>query len=333
MSLASRWRQARVAAGGVAGRRRRHRRVPVEPAPHAVGVELLAPHEARGGLAQDPHPFDVEVSAGREGAVELVGVPLASRDRLGEGRRRPRRGGARGARHGGLRAVEAEPELRTPAAGDGDSVPPGGLRPGRLRVHGRRAGDHVVVDAVLREWRDRRVSVEPGRVRLVVAEERLGRAARAGRGLQAVAVETRVVDRHRVAIEVQRGDVGGPVPAPGVAEPERRQDVQRRLVGTVVLDVDLDQDLGRRCLGVGDLHDPEAPVVEDAGVDELVLRLARGRAGRSRRRGRRTGTAPAGSGSASGGGRGWAGPPSTTSTPWRPRRGCPRARSGRTSAP
>ena len=113
-------------------------------------------------------------------------------------------------------------------------------------------------------------------------------------------------------------------PRPGVAEPERRQHVERRRLRARVADADPDQHVLRRRLGVVDRDLPVAarrrrPRCRPARTRD---RACRGRG--SRRAGARTGTRPAGtcsasaSTSASGSSRG------TTSTPWRPRRGCPR---------
>src|SRR5438876_982703 len=63
----------------------------------------------------------------------------------------------------------------------------------------------------------------------------------------------------------------GATPRPGVPEPERRQDVERRRLGTAVGDRQPDEDVVGRRLGVLD-GDVEVPaVLEDAGVDQLEL--------------------------------------------------------------
>ena len=63
------------------------------------------------------------------------------------------------------------------------------------------------------------------------------------------------------------------VPRPLVAEPQRRQDVEGGRLGPPVADDDPHQDVGRGRLGVVDLDDPVAVVIEDAGVEQLVLGL------------------------------------------------------------
>ena len=62
-------------------------------------------------------------------------------------------------------------------------------------------------------------------------------------------------------------------PGPGVAEPERRQQVQGRGLGTAVVGCDQQQDVVRRGLGVLDHHVEVAVLVEDAGVEQLVLEV------------------------------------------------------------
>ena len=131
----------------------------------------------------------------------------------------------------------------------------------------------MVVDAVLRVRRQRVGTEDAGGVRLVLAEERLGqRAAGTGRALEPGAGEPVVGRLERGAVALDPRPVGCLVPAPRVAEPERRQHVELGLVRAVVLDLDADEDLGRRGLGVGHVDGPVAVAVEDAGVEELELR-------------------------------------------------------------
>ena len=58
---------------------------------------------------------------------------------------------------------------------------------------------------------------------------------------------------------------------PGVAKPERRQQVQRRGVGAAVGRADADQNVLGRVLGVLDEHVEVAVLVEDAGVEQFVF--------------------------------------------------------------
>ena len=66
--------------------------------------------------------------------------------------------------------------------------------------------------------------------------------------------------------------VFGP-PTPGVAKPQRRQQVQPRRLGAAVGHGDADQDVVRPGLGVFGQHVEVAVAVEDAGVDQFELRL------------------------------------------------------------
>ncbi len=62
-------------------------------------------------------------------------------------------------------------------------------------------------------------------------------------------------------------------PRPGVAKPQRRQDAQPGRVRPAIVDRDADQHVFRAFLRVFDEHVEIPVVVEDAGVDELVLEL------------------------------------------------------------
>ena len=123
------------------------------------------------------------------------------------------------------------------------------------------------------------------------------------------------------------------VPRPGVAEPQRRQHVDRRGLRPGVPDGQAEQQVVRRRLRVvgGDL--PVAPAVEDPRVEQLELRVELRAPAVLLDGGARTGTRPAGTCSASASRNGSGSSRGTTSTPWRPRRDCPRGRRGRRSAP
>ena len=142
------------------------------------------------------------------------------------------------------------------------------------RVDGRRAVQDVVVDPVLRVRRAL-VRVEELRgVRLVVAEQQRGSGAVGTRADDELEVpEQRVVDvdRARAGPQLRHGLVVAP--GPGVAEPDRRQDVQRLGVGPGVGHLHRHEDVVRAVLGVLDLHHPEPVLVEHAGVEQLVLGL------------------------------------------------------------
>ena len=262
---------SREAGGGGAGG------VALHPPGHVVTVELLAPEQA--GIRP---PCDVPVALAQRGvddvAVELVGLgPAAVHDGvevLAEpvdarvGRREPQvdRDGLAG-RDG----VEAVPERALGAVALGVD---------RLGA----AVDDALVDGVLGIHRlvgERLLAEEVLGVGLVVAEERRRRA----RGGEHVAPEEAVghlrgpeaARRPAVATDlVQLGDPVVEAPRPRVAQPDRRQDVQRGGLGPVVGRRDADADVVRTRLGVGH-HDVEELVpVEDAGVAELELPFVTG---------------------------------------------------------
>ena len=110
---------------------------------------------------------------------------------------------------------------------------------------------------------------EPLRVGLVLAEQRL-RGARPGDGERP---QIGVLCRDLTVRRRQGGLRGARRPRPGVAEPQCGQQVQRRLLRTGVAGPDPHQQVVRAGLGVVDADLPVPVVVEDAGVDELVLRV------------------------------------------------------------
>ena len=183
----------------------------------------------------------------------------------------------------------------------------------------------VVADAVLRVRRRSGDAPTGARVRLVLAEQRLRRRRR--RRASAVPRSgARRRARRSSSRSARRLGVARPTTTCCGTRASAARGASRRR--------------GRRCgrvtrmqmssgagLGVvgGDL--PVAAVVEDAGVEQLVLaaRLAARRVLGDQLA--RTGTRPAGTGSASASTSGSAWSRGTTSTPWRPRRGCPPGRS------
>src|SRR5918992_2049709 len=60
-------------------------------------------------------------------------------------------------------------------------------------------------------------------------------------------------------------------PAPGIAEPERREPLDRRRRRAAITDADADEDVFRLELGVLHHHVEIAALVEDPGVDQLVF--------------------------------------------------------------
>src|ERR1051326_7336810 len=166
--------------------------------------------------------------------------------------------------------------------------PAAGLRAAHCRIHRVLvAVDDAAMERLLRKRAARlRGRAEHARaVRLVVGEEE----ARAGRQLEAVRAEPRLVqqagERRRVRVVgeqravVRRGDDRlrrvTAVPRPRVAEPELRDEVQRRALAAAVVRRHAHDERVLVRLGDLDLDVEVAVVVERAGVDQLVLRLAR----------------------------------------------------------
>ena len=208
------------------------------------------------------------------------GEGLAQHTSLVLGRRRRREPGVEavrlGAPHGhdvvervllpvGGRA-ELEAHLGGLAGLDRESIASGRLGARPLGIDGVRAAHDVVVDAVLREVCSGQAE-QTLCVRLVLAEEQLGIA----RELQQVATQLVVLRDDGACLGRQRGLASIGAPRPGVAEPQRRQDLDRRRFRSGVADRDLDVDVVWRRLRELCLDPPIAVVIEDASVDELEL--------------------------------------------------------------
>ena len=241
---------AQPAAGGVLAPR--VDALLAQPAVDVVLVVLLAPQQPGERLAHDVRRVLVEV-AGDDAGVE--GVRLG--DPLREHRVEVDRAAAR---------VQPHPDLRRAAGRDLEHVVRGDLGAGPRRVDRVGARDHVVVDPVLRVRRAVRAG-DPPRVRLVVAEQQLARR------LEAPLAE-RAVRGARGAVAVRRDRRPRRPVVPGVAEPERRQQVQRRRLRPAVVRGDAHQQVVVVRLRVLDLHVEVAVVVEHAGVEQLVLEVA-----------------------------------------------------------
>ncbi len=170
------------------------------------------------------------------------------------------------------------------------------LGPGAHRIHGvLPAVDDEGVDAVLHVRRRVGLAEQARGVGLVLGEQHPLR----GRAVQPVRLQRpvrRLQHRPRRAGVIERDQrlLLVAVPRPVVLEPERRQQVQRRRLGPAVGGADADQDVVRRGLRVLDEDVEVAVVVENAGVQQLVLGVAPACAGGSRRPARRTGNARCG---------------------------------------
>ena len=140
----------------------------------------------------------------------------------------------------------------------------------RARVHGPRTPlDDPVVEGILGVLLTGH-AVEPPPVGLVLGEQQLRVA-----GVPVVATQQFVVGHDLPAAIPPQGRAGAFAEGPDIAEPELRQHVNRRGVGPPIVYRDLQQDVVRCRFRVLH-HDIEIPiVVEDAGVQQLVLRLIR----------------------------------------------------------
>ncbi len=276
-------------------------RVALDPVLHHVIEELLAPEEARVSLPEHTLRLDRKLLL-HHARVELIGFA----DALGENALElvERIGPPL------LIGREAQPHRALPLRRHDQDVVKGGLRSHVVRVD--RVGlavDHMTVEGVL-HVRQIALHAEDARVvRLVLGEEdqrhrsrgrsakrrerridepggfrhrqgRRGDGARGRRrrlGIQAKAPEAGMSGENRQrpgALELRPRPVvlSRSAPRPGVSEPERRQKMQRRRLGPSVVDGQANEDIVGRGLGVLDLHIEVAVLVEQAGVDQLVLR-------------------------------------------------------------
>ena len=129
------------------------------------------------------------------------------------------------------------------------------------------------VDAVLDVGRGVGLAPQPFGVRLVLAEQQVDVVA----DVQPVLADPVVARRHarhrrRPPLAATASRTRAPA-RPGVPEPQRGEQVDRRRLGAAVADGDAGQQVGRAGLGVVDLDVEVAAVVEDAGVQQLVLRV------------------------------------------------------------
>jgi hypothetical protein len=229
-------------------------------------VGLLRPQHAGQRLAHDRGGV-VADRRGRDRRVELVGLGAAGLDdrvEADEGVHQLRLGvGAQPHPHG-HRALGGHHE---PQVGGRLGALPGGVDGVGPAV------DDVVVDAVLHVGGRVLPSPQARGVALVLAEQQLG----AGLDVEQVPPELVVVRLHDRVAGVADGRQPWPGvvgrPRPRVAVPQRRQHVDRRVLGTSVVHGDPAQEVVGGRLGVLH-HDVEVAVlVEDAGVHELEFEL------------------------------------------------------------
>ena len=210
----------------------RMRLVLLQPAVQVEVVVLLRPQHPRERLAVDP-ALVLAQRAGRDPVVELVGVLEPLPERLLERRSELAARRALG---------QAELDDLGAAGRHLEDVARRGLRPGLPGVHRvPLPGDHVPVERVLDVRRRVRLAPEPLGVALVLREQELRRA----------------VARERVLAQLGMGGHDRPSrlaqdrllalvsPRPGVAEPQRRKELQPGRLLAAVVDRHADQDVVR----------------------------------------------------------------------------------------
>ena len=286
------------------------------PASHrldVVGVQLLAPEHAGEGLPHDHRLVGGSLGRGQRG-VELVGLAMAPLDHR----------------------VDVDVRRTRPAAAGG------GPRPSRpaatsSRYHsetfvpvwsGLTVGAPLTTWSLMPSFGWAAPEVEPNTRRSFVSLSQnsahgIG-AVGAREGDQLHRSDDRMIDRHDAVVaplecRLDRIDL----PTPGVAEPGGRQHVERRGVRAGVGRPHDHHDVVDVGLHVVDLDHPVAVVVERAGVEQFVLGVVLAAPAVLLDEVAGTGTRSADSGTATGSTRGSARSRGTTSSPWRPRRGCP----------
>ena len=252
-----------VAAVLAALGRRRLQRIAVEPLSYIEIVELLVPQHPGKGLALDaPHVLVGDPIL--PGGVEEIGLAKASAEdvvKVGEGRP------ALFAR------AQPDPDCHTAAFRNRPQVEPRGLgavAAGIHRVHA--AVNDIVVERVLEVTRPDVRAEQPREIGLVVTEQQAVSCFE----FDAVGPEVVMVGQQPAgALVPQRRLVDAGRPAPSVAEPDLRQDMNGRRIGSAVVDRDPHEHVVHVGLRVLDVDIEVAVVIENAGVDQLELHRRR----------------------------------------------------------
>jgi len=227
-------------------------------------VALLGPEHPGQGLAH--HRLRVVAHRRRgDGVVELVRVGPPPGDE-------PVRAGER--RGDLFRGLAGEPHRHRclPAGRHHEPDPSRHLGALTGGIHGVRAVQDVVADAVLGEARRSLGAEHPRRVGLVLAEQQ-------GRPRFGIEVEHAELVMLGPDDRMVRHDAGQPGPGftvpprPGITEPQRGQHVQRGILRGAVVHGDAAQDVLGRCLGVLHLDVEITVFAEHARVYELVLEI------------------------------------------------------------
>ena len=245
----------------MARRRLGLRRIALQPAEIIEMVELLVPDHAGEGLAL----HDARVGRGHvvlQPGIEIIRLAVAQLQDILEV-------------HEGCRefaAAQAQPHLERAAGGNALAMPQPGLGAAQCRIDAVRPGlDDVFVEAVLEVAGGAEVP-QPLPIGLVLGEQ----ALRAALDIQPAHAEGGGLDGDgggidRAQLRLERAGV----PAPGVAQHQLRNDVERGCVGTTVDRRGLHQQVAGLVLRIFDEH-VEIPVLgKHSRVDEFVLRLIR----------------------------------------------------------
>ena len=257
-----------VATLPTGGGRRRRSRIAEQPVLDDVVVELLRPEQAGVGAPGDK-AFTIGKLGGQDGPVERVALRSTSGEDLLEA------SDVDGADL--VRTLQPQAEHARTARGKYDLEPCRRLCTDEVGVH--RLGpsaDHPVVEGILHVRAGVGRPMQADMVGLVLGEEqrRSGRLAEdfppvTSEGLM-LAVDLDFRDRPHP--RPWCAAFVGAVPGPGVAEPERRQEMDRRVFRPSVDDLDADEQILHVGLGVLHGHVEAAVAVEDPGVGELELR-------------------------------------------------------------
>ena len=270
-----------VAALFALGRRRRMRRVALQPVADHVMIELLGPQQPRERLAHYRTTVDRHLQR-RYSGVEIGGIVNALLQHPGEGL-------TERFVHGSIGQAQLD-ECRL-APFQFQYIIGGGLGANTLRVHGFPVAVYdVLADPVLRIRRGARATPQTPAVALVFGEEQVGRwrDSQIARGLEnsrlpgSAARFAQIQPPLSVSrlIEFDHSRLGAfpqfrlrPAvsPRPQVPEPDRWQHTQSGRLGTAVDHPDPDQNVLWCGLGVLHRHIEVTVLAEDPSVAQFIL--------------------------------------------------------------
>ena len=254
-------------------RRRRRARIALAPIRDHVVIKLFAPQQARVALP-DHHVLRArEIRRGHR-RVKLIRLANPRCEHRLEflPKRRPLRL---------LRLrVEPQPHHARRARRERHLIPRRGLRAVALGIHRLLApADHALVKCVLHPAPVVLRAVQARVIRLVVREQNTRQfLVRARLELEEKFPERFVRTRHTPRAvtrdaRLHRTTLVRATPAPRVAKPHARQQMQLRRVRPAIRDRDADENIVRRTLRVLDAHIEVAALREHARVHQLELRL------------------------------------------------------------